>query len=395
MSRASIAALLASVLLAGCAAAQASPPASASAADPTVGAESPRASAEPTDAPPTPSPTATPVAGVYGATVSGEIDPSLADVPHRVYVPNEESDDVAVIDPETFEVIDRFPVGDAPEHINPDWDMEYLWVSNMNGGFLTKVDPMTSRPVDEVDLPIFPYALYYTLDGEKVMVVTNYIGQHDVGDNGVHFYDPDTWELLEYVNVPWPGADDADLTADGRYLAISAEYSGYLAFIDTEEMTLAGSVEIGSLPRDVRLSPDGETFYVTNEGMGGIQTVDAETWELTGFIPTGEGTHGIEFSRDLKHMYVANRAAGTISVIDVATNTVVDDWAVGGSPDEMVLNPDGTQLWASNRYHGSVSVIDTSTGELIVEIETGANPHGLTYWPQPGRHPVGQNGNMR
>ena len=68
------------------------------------------------------------------ATVSGELDPRVADVPERVYVPNEESDDVAVIDPETFEVIDRFPVGDAPEHVNPDWGLENLWVSNMNGG---------------------------------------------------------------------------------------------------------------------------------------------------------------------------------------------------------------------------------------------------------------------
>jgi YVTN family beta-propeller protein len=332
---------------------------------------------------------------VYAGTLSGELDPRVADVPHRVYVPNEEADDVAVIDAETFEVIGRFPVGDMPEHVNPDWGLEYLWVSNMNGGFLTKVDPMTSEPIEEIDLPIFPYALYYTLDGSKVMVVTNYIAQEDVGDNGVHFYDPETWELIEYVNVPWPGADDADLTADGRYLAISAEYSGYLAFIDTEEMTLAGATEIGSLPRDVRLSPDGKTFYVTNEGLGGIQTVDAETWELTGFIPTGEGAHGIDFSRDATLMYVCNRAAGTISVIDVSTNEVVDTWAVGGSPDEMVLNPDGTQLWTSNRFHGSVSVIDTATGEVIATIATGANPHGLTYWPQPGSMAIGQNGNMR
>ncbi len=254
---------------------------------------------------------------MYAGTVSGELDPRVADVPERVYVPNEESDDVTVIDPATFEVIDRFPVGDAPEHVNPDWGLESLWVSNMNGGFLTEIDPMTSKPIGEVDLPIYPYALYYTLDGEKVMVITNYIAQEAVGDNGVHFYDPDTWELLAYVNVPWPGADDADLTADGRYLAISAEYSGYLVFIDTEEMTLAGQVEIGSLPRDVRLSPDGSVFYVTNEGLGGIQVVDAEAWELLEFIPTGEGTHGIDFSRDTTLMYVANRAAGTISVIDV------------------------------------------------------------------------------
>jgi YVTN family beta-propeller protein len=355
----------------------------------------PAVTASPT-ADPTPSPTADPQAGnVYAATISGELDPRVADHPHRVYVPNEEQDDVAVIDAESFEVIGRFPVGDMPEHVNPDWGLENLWVSNMNGGFLTKIDPATSEPIEEIDLPIYPYALYYTLDGEKVMVITNYIALEDVADNGVHFYDPETWELIEYVNVPWPGADDADLTADGRYLAISAEYSGYLAFIDTERMTLAGQTEIGSLPRDVRLSPDGSTFYVTNEGLGGIQTVDAATWELTGFIETGDGAHGIDFSRDTTRMFVANRAAGTISVIDVASNEVVEDWPVGGSPDEMVLNPDGSQLWASNRYHGSVSVIDTTSGEVIATVQTGANPHGLTYWPQPGRMAIGQNGNMR
>ena len=358
------------------------------------------ASAEPSAEPsastaPSALPTPTPDAGVYGGTLSGELDPRVADVPERVYVPNEESDDVTVIDPATFEVIGRFAVGDMPEHVNPDWGLEYLWVSNMNGGFLTKVDPMTSQPIGEIDLPIFPYALYYTLDGEKVMVITNYIALEDVGDNGVHFYDPDTWEQIAYVNVPWPGADDADLTADGRYLAISAEYSGYLAFIDTQEMTLAGQVEIGSLPRDVRLGPKGDVFYVTNEGLDGIQIVDAESWELLEFIATGDGAHGLEVSRDATRMYVANRAAGTISVIDVETRDVIETWAVGGSPDEMVLNPDGSQLWASNRYHGSVSVINTTSGTVITTIATGANPHGLTYWPQPGSIAVGQNGNMR
>ena len=394
-TRRSAALLLTGALLAACSSPTTSPPVSTpgtSAPSASSPATSPSAAASPTEEP-TPEPP--PIGGVYASTASGELDPRVADVPERVYVPNEESDDVAVIDPETFEVIDRFPVGDAPEHINPDWGMENLFVTNMNGGTLTVIDPMTSQPSDTIELPIFPYALYYTLNGEKVMVVTNYIAQEDVADNGVHFYDPDTWELLGFVQVPYPGADDADLTADGRYLAISAEYSGYLVFIDTEEMTLAGQIEIGSLPRDVRLSPDGSVFYVTNEGLGGIQVIDALAWELLEFIPTGEGTHGIEFSRDTTQMYVANRAAGTISVMDLATNDVVDTWPVGGSPDQMVLNPDGSQLWASNRYHGSVSVIDTATGEVIATIETGANPHGLTYWPQPGTMAIGQNGNMR
>jgi YVTN family beta-propeller protein len=61
----------------------------------------------------------------------------------------------------------------------------------------------------------------------------------------------------------------------------------------------------------------------------------------------------------------------------------------------MVLSPDGSQLWASNRYHGSVSVIDTTSGKVITTISVGSRPHELTYWPQPGRMSIGQNGNMR
>ena len=254
---------------------------------------------------------------------------------------------------------------------------------------------MTSEPIDDLDLPIFPYALYYTLDGEKVMVVTNYIAEEDIADNGVHFYDPDTWELIEYVQVPHTGADDADLTADGRYLAISAEYSGWLVFIDTVEMKLAGEVEIGSLPRDVRLSPDGSVFYVTNEGLGGIQVVDAEEWELLEFIPTGEGTHGIEFSRDTtlhvrgqprRRHDLGHRPGHERRRRDVGRGRLAGrDGAQPRRQPAVGLEPI-SRVGVGHR-HGD--------RRRDHEIETGANPHGLTYWPQPGRMAIGQNGNMR
>jgi YVTN family beta-propeller protein len=332
---------------------------------------------------------------VYAATTSGEIDPSLAGIPERVYVPNETSGDVTVIDPSTFTVVGHFATGAYPEHITPDWDLQRLYVSNMNSGTLTVVDPRTAQPGDSRSLPIFPYAVYFTVDGAKAIVVTDYISPSLIEDNGIHFYGRQTWELLKFVKIPWPGADDLDFSADGSYLMISAEYSGVVAKVDTEAMALVGHVDVGSLPRDVRLAPDGRDFFVANEGLDGVQVVDPEALAVTTFIPTGDGAHGLEFSRDTSQLFVCNRAAGTISVIDIASLKVVATWPVGGSPDEMSLSPDGSQLWVSNRYHRSVSVVDTKSGEVIATIPVGASPHGLTYWPQPGRMSLGQNGNMR
>jgi YVTN family beta-propeller protein len=309
-------------------------------------------------------------------------------------VPDEISGDVVVIDPATFRIVRRFNVGRYPEHITPDWDLSRLYVNNMNSSSLTVIDPRTSRPSGTIPV-LIPYDVYFTLDGAKAVVVNDLISPQNINRNGLAFYDRRTWHLLKFVQVPFPGADDLDMSADGSYLMVSCEYSGRVMKVDTRSMRVVGSVAVGSLPRDVRLAPDGRVFYVANEGLNLVQVVDPIGLKVVMSIPTGAGPHGLEFSRDATRLYVNNRTAGTITVIDVATLRVITTWRIGGSPDEMVLSPDGGQLWISNRRNGGVSVVDTRSGKVLATIATGNAPHGLTYWPQPGTMSVGQNGNMR
>jgi YVTN family beta-propeller protein len=354
-------------------------------------AESPSASAAPT-AEATPS--EPPVGGIYAGPASGVLDPRVAHLPPRVYVPNETSNDVAVIDPETFEIVGRFAAGAAPEHISPDWDFSKLYVSNMNGATLTVIDPETQQSTETMNVP-FPYNLFFTPDGSKAIIVADYLGADMVADNGLYFYDRETWQLLKFVQVPWPGVNHLDFTADGRYLMVTCESAGVVVKIDTVEMEIVGTVEVGGSPLDIRLAPDGDVFYVANQGTHGVDVIDAEALAAIAFIPTSSGAHAFAFSRDASRLFVTNRLENTISVIDLATRTVVDTWQAGGSPDMATVSPDGSQLWISNRFHGTVTVFDPETGEQLANIQTGGNPHGLTYWPQPGTISLGHNGNMR
>jgi len=388
----SVTALLAAgVLLAACSATEpsASPEASSG------GLASAPPSVAPSVAPTAvPTPTPTPPGGVYAGTVGGQLDPRVADLPLRVYVPNELSGDVAVIDPVSLTVVGRFNVDAAPEHITPDWDLSKLYVNNMNGATLTVIDPRIEQPVDTLKVP-FPYNLYYTPDGSKAIVVADYLGISMVADNGLYFYDRETWELLKFVQVPWPGVNHLDFSPDGSFLLVSCESTGFVVKVDTTEMTITGSLQVGGSPLDVRLAPAGDVFFVANQGTHGIDVIDAVAMERVGFIETGRGAHGLSFSRDVKRLFVTNRNNGTISVIDVATRQVVDTWEVGGSPDMIAVSPDGSQMWISNRFHGTVTVVNPETGDVIKVIATGGNPHGLTFWPQPGSISLGHNGNMR
>jgi YVTN family beta-propeller protein len=335
---------------------------------------------------PVPHVTAT-LSNVYAATMTGQIHPAVADIAPRVYVPNSNAGTVDVIDPATFQVVDHLVVGGIPHHVAPAWDLSRLYIDIEATNALVVIDPRTGRSVGSIPV-MDPYNLYFTPDGSKAIVVAEVLRRLD-------FRDPHSWQLIRSVNIPWPGVDHLDFSADGTYLLAGTEYSGIVVKVDTVNMEMIGAAIVGGLPIDVRVSPDGSVFYVANQGRHGVSVIDPVAMKEIQFLPTGAGAHGLQVSRDTRSLYVSNRLAGSISVIDFATRRVTATWNVGGSPDMLQLSPDGRQLWASGRFEGAVYVIDTTTGTLVHKIRAGAGAHGLSYFPNAGLISTGHNGVYR
>jgi len=365
---------------------------------PQTEAPTPLETQGPTSAPtpaPTSAPTSWPPVQVYAATIGGVVPAKWAAMPERVYVPDEKSANVLVINPATFGIVGKFSVGSYPEHITPGWDGQALFVENMLSGYLTEINPYTSQPNGvRISVPN-PYNLYFTPDGTRAIVVEDEVHGWPTNPNGLLFLDRTTWKKVGFVGIPWPGANHLDFSADGKVLLVSTEYGGRIVAVDVNKMKIISALDVGGSPTDVRLSPDGEVIFVANQGRNGIDVVDAHTLQYLSFISCGAGAHGLALSRDATRLFVTNRWAGTLSVISVATRKVVATWDIGGTPDMIAVSPDGSQLWISNRYSGSLTVVNSANGAVIRVIATGINPHGLAYWPEPGRYSLGHNGNMR
>ncbi|GAN96306.1 hypothetical protein Geu3261_0061_003 [Komagataeibacter europaeus NBRC 3261] len=343
---------------------------------------------------------------IYTETRAGNLNPEVAQDPPRIYVPNLRSNNVYVIDPQTYKVIARFKVGKSPQHVVPSWDLRTLWVTNnaegTTEGSLTPIDPRTTQPLANVAVDD-PYNMYFTPDGKSAITVAEARQRLD-------FRDPHTMEMQGSVSVPQcRGVNHADFSIDGRYAIFTCEFGGYLAKVDTVNRTLIGYLKLsrGGMPQDILTAPDGHKFYVADMHADGVFVIDGDTFRETGFIPTGIGTHGLYPSRDGTKMYVANRGshkihgpphskAGGVSVIDFATDRVVANWPIpgGGSPDMGNVSNDGRTLWLSGRFDDVVYAIDTTTGAMR-SIPVGLEPHGLTVWPQPGRYSVGHTGILR
>jgi DNA-binding beta-propeller fold protein YncE len=322
---------------------------------------------------------------VYAATMD-QVPDRVADLPPRVYVPHELGGDIAVIDPATMQIVDRFWVGRTPHHVTPSHDLSRLYVNVMDSNALVVIDPREGRPIGAVGVAV-PYNLYFSPDGSQAVVAAEYVNRLD-------FYDPVTWEPKARVRIPGSGVDHLDFSADGSYLMVSCEFGGQVVMVELSGPSVVGVVRVGGLPIDVKVSPDGNLFYVANQGRHGVSVIDPMQWREVDFLPTGRGAHGLAISRDTRMLYVSNRLEGSITVVNFEAVGIAAKWWIGGSPDMLQVAPEG-QLWASGRAHGDVYVVDTGTGQLLQRIRTGAGPHGLTYFPQPGRFCVGHNGVYR
>jgi len=348
---------------------------------------------------------------LYSESTAGKLSAAVAGALPRVYVPHVKSGDVYVIDPATFQVVDKFKVGGNPQHVIPSWDLKTLWVAGSaesKAGRVIPIDPKTGKPGTAIKVDD-AYNMYFTPDGASAIVVAEALKR-------LEFRDPQTMKLQFNIQTPnCSGVNHADFSIDGKFAIFTCEFSGGgLAKIDLVQHKVAGYLKLTrqgnptahSMPQDIRIAPDGTVFFVADMEADGVYIVDAATFKQIGFIPTARGSHGLYPSRDGKKLYVTNRGThmgetkpngmGSISVIDFASRKVEKNWPIpgGGSPDMGNVSADGKFLWVSGRFDKVVYAIDTTTGS-VKSIPVGTEPHGLTIWPQPGRYSLGHTGVFR
>lgn len=289
--------------------------------------------------PPVPDPT-----NLYSEIGPNMLLPRVADDLYRVYVPNEVSGTVTVIDPTTYQVIDTFQSGFIPQHVVPSYDLTTLYVLNNNGNTIVPIDARTGTVGSPINVQN-PYNLYWTTDGREAIVVAE-------GEMRLYFSNPKTFEVNTMLQTDCYGLNHLDYSIDGSYAIATCEFDGRLIKIDMVNREIVGDIQIDmsmsgkvdpikgiAQPQDVRVSPDGKIFYVADLITDGVYLIDGESFTQVGFVRTGVAAHGLYPSRDGKLLYVVNRgtstipwppgsytgkARGSIAVLDFATNTVID-----------------------------------------------------------------------
>jgi len=302
----------------------------------------------------------------------------------KIYVTNQASNDVTVIDARTFEVITAIPVEDRPHNVNHTPDGRYALVTNKN----INVDEAPSLTIirtedDEVQATVRGI-------GERIEHVVSpansraYVSE-DLGENAVVEIDLDNLSIVGQAPVGvkphglWP-------TPDGKFLFVPNQLSGTVSKVDLETMQVVAETTAGRTPTMVAVSTDGRFAYVSLFGERGLAVIDAQTVESTRMqvndvIPIGERPAQVAVTPDNKYILVPCEGPGALYVISVVDHQVIRAVPTGKKANGVDVSSDSRYAFVSNWGDDTVSVVDLERLVVIQEIPVGEEPAGIDYVP--------------
>jgi YVTN family beta-propeller protein len=284
-------------------------------------------------------------------------DLALSDDGRALYVTNRWLDaveEVTLTSPVRGSVTRTFAVGTNPRDIvvGPDG---LLYVGNLSATSISRVDLDSGREVDRLytNSPINGLAS----DGERVFAATlgrgdGHPAAHGVNDSGAH-YRGDTTASLGFADI---NNDVMVIDPDGVQMRVIRRYTS-----DTAEVSHADAVGdytpgemivYGALPEQMAVR--GSRLFVTMSASDSVQVFDIGadgSLHPAAVLHTGINPFEIAVSPDGQTVYTADRLGETISVIAVADNRRTS-WWVGASDRPYPANryEQGEMLFHSARF---------------------------------------------
>jgi YVTN family beta-propeller protein len=273
----------------------------------------------------------------------------------RIYVVNQGSDALSVIDPSAKIVTRLIDVGqsssiEAPHNVHIDRQARYGYVSVLMTGMLVKFDVDADSVVGRVRAGSSPAHPVTSPDGSIV-----YVTDWNAESPAIHVFDAAT--LTEKYSLGFPAYSGAlphglSITRDGRYLLSAHEGSDNLHLIEVAE------------------NPDDALITTISLGSAGqryrpfIALLDAQD----------------------RYAYVPCNMTGDVRVVEIASAQVVKVIEIGGAPISGGVSPDGRYVFVANWGKDAVDVIGTETQSLVrtisnegLESPVFAHPHAVAF----------------
>src|SRR5512132_2685401 len=270
---------------------------------------------------------------------------------YLVFVSNERSGDVTVIDGATDSVVGSFPVGKRPRGIHATPDGRRLFVA-LSGS------PRMVPGLDENRAPA------------------------DKRADGLGVIDPAARKLIDRWHV---GSDPEQfaISKDGKLAFIANEDDASASIIDLGSGQPRGRIKVSEEPEGVGVNPANGEVYVTCEEKGEVFAIDPDQQRVIATIETGGRPRSVAFSGDGSRAYAACENGGYVAVIDAGSHKLLSEIQLptGSLPMGAVVSADGKELYVSTGRGNAIIIIDTQSNLIATTIPVGNRVWGIALDP--------------
>jgi YVTN family beta-propeller protein len=314
------------------------------------------------------------------ATLSGctEMQGKEAEEPahSRVYVANESSNSVTVIDGDSFQVVGTV---DARNHATHDLavsrDGRWLFATNLASGRLSAINTKAMETVASIATGDRAHVVTLTNDNRQAWVA-------NIGENTISVVDTTTFRILGTIGVG-KGPTGLTFSRDGRFAYVSNQGDKTVEVIDTASHRVLKAIPVGTNPHFLVLGPDGR-IWGTNTGGTDIYVIDPATQDKIASINVGPAPQQIAFGfKGLQgpNAYVTVAGLNRVVVLsaDPSNLRILEQIDVGQRPNGISGNREGTRLFVVHEVSNDLKVVDTGSSAVLATVPVGRKPIRVVF----------------
>lgn len=301
---------------------------------------------------------------------------SLGAKADRVVISNEGSDNITVIDLNTFEVLDTIDGGDRPRDMHYIPETESLLVAASEDDTINVIDMKTLKIIGNLETGDDPEIFDISPNG-KVAVVSN------EDDNEATVIDIKSGKIIRVIEDVGIEPEGVNFSPDGKHVFITSEGTNTIIIIDPWKGEIIEEVLVGNRPRRGAFSNNGEEYWVTNELGGSVSVIDTKTFSIKHTIYfEKKGIRSSEItpvdfamSHNTNLAYITLGRSKHVAVVNTDTYEVIDYILAGSRVWGAAITKDDKTLIVTNGQSDDISIIDTDKRASVKSIAVGRTPH--------------------
>lgn len=251
---------------------------------------------------------------------------------NEVYVAISKEDKIVVFDPKSLKILRSFNAGEDPEafSVHPNGN---IYISNEDSAQATVINPKNGEVIVEIPVGIEPEGVAISPNGKRVIVTSE-------STNMLHVIAVPEHKIVSNILVgARPRA--ATFTHDGKFAFATAEIGGEVIKVDMATGKIVHQISLGddkAKPKDILVSKDGKHLYVAGGRLNQVMVLNSDSLALVKGIPVGKRVWGLAMSKDGERIYSSNGVSSDVSVINTTTSTVIATTKVGEFPWGIVID---------------------------------------------------------